>query len=153
MAAADCKTTKVLPKLHHGEGVELAVFEKLSVDFLFPLRGGVEGDGFFVALDRHAAVLDSFELIVGQVRDGGGEDGFEAPASLLAGVIVTVSSDRPEIDHSSEECFQGCREVGEAGGEISQHTFFKTCIVSKDRALGSAEFDQESRDFFRWISS
>jgi len=90
-------STEDLPHPHHGEGVELAVFEELSVNFRFTLRRGNRRDGFLVGFDGHAAVLDAFEVVVGEIRADGGEHGLDAPASVLAWVVVAISGDGKEI--------------------------------------------------------
>ena len=64
--------------------VQLAVFEELSVDFLFPFRRGGRRKSFLVGFDGHAAVLDAFEVVVGEVGANRGEHGL-APAAVLVG--------------------------------------------------------------------
>ncbi len=94
--------------------MQLAVFDELSFDFRFPLRRRALVYRLQERFRRHVAVLDSVELVVGEIRADGGEDVFEAPASLLAGVVVAVFDDGMQIDNQRVDGFERWGGIGKA---------------------------------------
>ena len=62
---------KEFPQPDHGEGVEAAVFVELIVDLGFAFWAGFRVDSFLVGGDGHVAVLDAFEVAIGEIRADG----------------------------------------------------------------------------------
>lgn len=54
----------------------MAVVVELLAELVLAWGGGFGGDGFFVGLLGHLAVLDAVEGLVGEIGAEGGEDAF-----------------------------------------------------------------------------
>jgi hypothetical protein len=93
-----------LPKPHHREGIEFAVFEELHFDFFFSLRTCFCSHGFEESYLRCLTVLYAIKGFVGEIRANCREDGLDAPASVLGRMIVATSRDREEIDDPVDDC-------------------------------------------------
>lgn len=63
----------------------MAIGEKFPLDLRLALRRRSGSDGFFVGLDGHGTVGDAFEVIVGEIGTGGGEDCLQAQRPCWAG--------------------------------------------------------------------
>ena len=68
------------------------------MDLGFALGSGVRLYGFLIGGDGHLAVLDAFQITVVEIRADGGQDVFNAPAAVLAGVVVIVTSNGQKVD-------------------------------------------------------
>ena len=80
------------------------------------------------------AVLDSFEVAVVEVGGDGGEDGFDAPAAVLAGVVVVFAGDGEEVFDAVEDVGEADRFDGEGGDEVFENSFLEGGVVGEDGA-------------------
>jgi len=88
--------------------------------------------------DGHGSVLNAGELVVGEAGDGGGEEVFQAPASLLAGVVVAVPGDGEEIDDAADDGLERGGEVGEADSEVGHDPPLEASVINENGAAGAA---------------
>ena len=133
---------KYLPDPDHGQGVELAVFVELLAELFFALCGGFRGHGFLIGQLRHVAVLHAVEVIVAKFRAKGWQDGFDAPASMLAWVVVVAAGDRQQVHQSGGDGEELWSEVGGGIGKVSNDAGLKARVVGEARPLGATEADE-----------
>ena len=112
------------------------------MDLGFALGGGVRLDGFLIGGDGHLAVLDAFQITVVEIWANGRQDVFDAPAAVLAGVIVIVTSNGQEINDALNDGAQLISEIGEGDRFFADHGFLKAGVVDEDGAGIAAGFYQ-----------
>ncbi len=127
---------------YHRQRVEVAVGVEFLFDLLFALGCCLRVDCFLICGDCHAAILDTVETAVGEIRAKGGQHSFDAPASVLAGVVVAVAGDGEQVDDALDDGLQGWGEFGEACGEVAHHAALEAGTVGEDGTLFSAEIHQ-----------
>ena len=131
-----------LPQADHREGVEAAVGEELSLDFLFTFRRSLGMDGFSKYVHRLAAILHSLHVSVTEIRTYGGQNGFYAPRAVLAWMVVPVPRNREQIHDSRKQTFQWLREFWKALRRIRDDHLFESGVEYENRPLGPAGRDE-----------
>ena len=99
------------------------------------------------------AVLYPIEFAVAEVRADGGEDSFQAPAAVLAGMIVEVAGNREEVFNSVMDSNQGFFIARKVVGESPDDAALEGGVVGKDRAALAAVLDKSLRELFSRIVS
>ncbi len=142
-----------LPGPDGGKRVLLAVGEELVVDFLAAFGGGVGVGGFVKRGGGCSAVSNAFEELVGQLRCDGGDDSFESPAPVLAGVVVVVLGDGMEIDDTLADGEQGCLQVMEGGCQLGEDALLKGGVVDKNRPGFAAIVNKLEGQVPAWVGT
>ena len=83
-------------------------------------------------------MLDAFKRVVAQVWAERGQYGLDAPASLLARVVVVVARDGQQIDHARIQGQEWLGQAREAFGQFADTGSFKAGVVNEDRAALTA---------------
>lgn len=144
-------TPEELPQAHHGESVQSAVGVKLLLDLLPAFRGRRRMDRFVEHLHGIPAVLHPAQLLVRQLGHRRWQDLLDAPASLLAWVVIAASGHRQQVDHSRVDRLERTRQIGEAAGQLFDAGPLEGGVVDEHRAGVAAVGDQGVSQWFRRI--
>ena len=96
----------------------------------------------YAGLDPWAAFLDAIEVTVVEIGAHRWEYRLDAPATLLARVVVMLTRHRQQINHTLVQRNEGPRQAWKTLRQITDPSHLKTCVVDKYGTTLAACTDQ-----------
>lgn len=91
--------TEIFPYLDHRQRVQRTVPAQLPLDLGFALGWAGLINRFLEGFHRHPTILDTSQLVVADARRNRRQHLLDAPASLLAGVVIAHLGDIEKIEN------------------------------------------------------
>lgn len=129
------------PQAHHGPGVEMAMAGNWSCNSALRWAVVVGAMACQVGLLRHAAVLHAVQSAVAQVWAQGRQHGLDAPAALLAGMVIVLARDGQQIHHTLVQC-SGAGPGRQSARQFTDAVVYETRRCTQTRGLDFAGRNQ-----------
>ena len=105
-------------------------------------RRGLRRNCLQKSFHGHATILDTVEVAVAQVRAQRWEYRLDAPASLLAWVVVVLTRHRQQIHNTLVQRQEGIGQAWKTLRQIADPGRLKASVVDKDGTKLTARTDQ-----------